>query len=180
MVASLTENYSVGGLLIGRTVAVLLTMTLSTSLAAREGPVPMAGHQLCLQVWLTISLLNDALALAGQVFTFTICDVSCLGSYSYITNLFVFCFKVSINQCRLSLQVNTRKGITSRLVWFYTEFCRLIIHFEVQKCCWNTLPPVMSCLLISFVINVDWRCDWNCTGGGSVLWVWVFLCAVHR
>ncbi|KAM0895219.1 hypothetical protein ACQ4PT_023985 [Festuca glaucescens] len=55
-----------GGLLIGRTVAVLLTMTLSTSLVAREGPVPMAGHQLCLQVWLTISLLNDALALAGQ------------------------------------------------------------------------------------------------------------------
>ncbi|CAD6270841.1 unnamed protein product [Miscanthus lutarioriparius] len=55
-----------GGLLIGRTIAVLLTMTLSTSLAAREGPVPMAGHQLCLQVWLTISLLNDALALAGQ------------------------------------------------------------------------------------------------------------------
>uniref|UniRef100_A0ACD5Y4F3 Uncharacterized protein n=1 Tax=Avena sativa TaxID=4498 RepID=A0ACD5Y4F3_AVESA len=55
-----------GGLLIGRTIAVLLTMTLSTSLVAREGPVPMAGHQLCLQVWLTISLLNDALALAGQ------------------------------------------------------------------------------------------------------------------
>ncbi|XP_051186152.1 protein DETOXIFICATION 44, chloroplastic isoform X2 [Lolium perenne] len=55
-----------GGLLIGRTVAVLLTMTLSTFLVAREGPVPMAGHQLCLQVWLTISLLNDALALAGQ------------------------------------------------------------------------------------------------------------------
>ncbi|KAL6905979.1 hypothetical protein ACP4OV_003580 [Aristida adscensionis] len=55
-----------GGFLIGRTIAVLLTMTLSTSLAAREGPVPMAGHQLCLQVWLTISLLNDALALAGQ------------------------------------------------------------------------------------------------------------------
>ncbi|KAG0528375.1 hypothetical protein BDA96_05G005700 [Sorghum bicolor] len=55
-----------GGLLIGRTIAVLLTMTLSTSLAARQGPVPMSGHQLCLQVWLTISLLNDALALAGQ------------------------------------------------------------------------------------------------------------------
>ncbi|KAI4991560.1 hypothetical protein ZWY2020_039946 [Hordeum vulgare] len=55
-----------GGLLIGRTIAVLLTMTLSTSLAAKEGAIPMAGHQLCLQVWLTISLLNDALALAGQ------------------------------------------------------------------------------------------------------------------
>ncbi|KAK1284785.1 hypothetical protein QJS10_CPB21g01432 [Acorus calamus] len=55
-----------GGLLIARTIAVLLTMTLSTSMAAREGPVPMAGHQICLQVWLAISLLNDALALAGQ------------------------------------------------------------------------------------------------------------------
>nr|CAD1822048.1 unnamed protein product [Ananas comosus var. bracteatus] len=55
-----------GALLIGRTVAVLLTMTLATSMAAREGPVPMAGHQICLQVWLAVSLLNDALALAGQ------------------------------------------------------------------------------------------------------------------
>ncbi|CAN6357354.1 unnamed protein product [Urochloa humidicola] len=52
-----------GGLLIGRTIAVLLTLTLSTSLAAREGP---AGYEICLQIWLTISLLNDALALAGQ------------------------------------------------------------------------------------------------------------------
>lgn len=55
-----------GAQLIGRTIAVLLTLTLSTSLAAREGPVPMAGYEICLQVWLTISLLNDALALAGQ------------------------------------------------------------------------------------------------------------------
>ncbi|MQL80688.1 hypothetical protein Taro_013135 [Colocasia esculenta] len=55
-----------GGLLIGRTIAVLITMTLSTSMAAREGPVAMAGHQICLQVWLAVSLLNDALALAGQ------------------------------------------------------------------------------------------------------------------
>ncbi|KAL6640660.1 hypothetical protein ACP70R_021783 [Stipagrostis hirtigluma subsp. patula] len=55
-----------GGLLIGRTIAVFLTLTLATSLATREGPVPMAGYEICLQVWLTISLLNDALALAGQ------------------------------------------------------------------------------------------------------------------
>ncbi|KAJ3684093.1 hypothetical protein LUZ61_013257 [Rhynchospora tenuis] len=55
-----------GGLLIGRTIAVWITMTLATSLAAREGPIPMAGHQICLQVWLAVSLLNDALALAGQ------------------------------------------------------------------------------------------------------------------
>ncbi|KAJ9180518.1 hypothetical protein P3X46_008749 [Hevea brasiliensis] len=55
-----------GGLLIGRTIAVLLTTTLATSMAAREGPTPMAGHQICMQVWLAVSLLNDALALAGQ------------------------------------------------------------------------------------------------------------------
>ncbi|KAJ9694061.1 hypothetical protein PVL29_009845 [Vitis rotundifolia] len=55
-----------GGLLIGRTLAVLATMTLATSMAAREGPIPMAGHQICLQVWLAISLLTDALALSGQ------------------------------------------------------------------------------------------------------------------
>ncbi|KAL5806824.1 hypothetical protein ACOSQ4_029557 [Xanthoceras sorbifolium] len=55
-----------GGLLIGRTIAVLLTMTLSTSLAAREGPISMAGHQICVQVWLAVSLVTDALALAGQ------------------------------------------------------------------------------------------------------------------
>ncbi|CAL5388861.1 unnamed protein product [Camellia sinensis] len=55
-----------GGLLIGRTLAVLVIMTLATSLAAREGPIPMAGHQICLQVWLAVSLLTDAIALAGQ------------------------------------------------------------------------------------------------------------------
>ncbi|KAF3329868.1 MATE efflux family protein 2 [Carex littledalei] len=61
-----TRYLKSGGLLIGRTIAVLLTTTLATSLAAREGPVPMAGYQICLQVWLAVSLLNDALALAGQ------------------------------------------------------------------------------------------------------------------
>jgi len=65
-----------GGLLIGRTIAVFLTLTLSTSLATREGPVPMAGYEICLQVWLTISLLNDALALAGQVCEITVVVLS--------------------------------------------------------------------------------------------------------
>ncbi|XP_076938902.1 protein DETOXIFICATION 44, chloroplastic-like [Bidens hawaiensis] len=55
-----------GGLLMSRSFAVLVTMTLSTSVAAREGSVPMAGHQICLEVWLALSLLTDALALAGQ------------------------------------------------------------------------------------------------------------------
>lgn len=53
--------------MIGRTIAVLATTTVSTSMAARLGPVPMAGHEICFQVWLAVSLLTDALALAGQV-----------------------------------------------------------------------------------------------------------------
>ncbi|KNA09603.1 hypothetical protein SOVF_152160 [Spinacia oleracea] len=55
-----------GGLLIGRTLSVLVPLTLATSMAAREGPVPMAGYQICVEIWMTISLLTDALALAGQ------------------------------------------------------------------------------------------------------------------
>lgn len=56
-----------GVLLTGRTVAVVGTITLSTSMAASAGPIQMAGHQICMQIWLAVSLLNDALALAGQV-----------------------------------------------------------------------------------------------------------------
>ncbi|KAL3691658.1 hypothetical protein R1sor_005309 [Riccia sorocarpa] len=55
-----------GGLLLGRTLANLFTMTLATSMAARLGAVPMAAHQICAQVWLAASLLSDSLALAGQ------------------------------------------------------------------------------------------------------------------
>ncbi|XP_073150602.1 protein DETOXIFICATION 44, chloroplastic isoform X3 [Henckelia pumila] len=55
-----------GALLTGRTIAVLVTTTIATSMAAHEGPIQMAGHQICFQVWLALSLLNDGLALAGQ------------------------------------------------------------------------------------------------------------------
>ncbi|XP_027369015.1 protein DETOXIFICATION 45, chloroplastic isoform X2 [Abrus precatorius] len=55
-----------GGFLLGRTLAVLTTMTLGTSMAARHGPVAMAAHQICMQVWLAVSLLTDALAASGQ------------------------------------------------------------------------------------------------------------------
>ncbi|KAG5547534.1 hypothetical protein RHGRI_013281 [Rhododendron griersonianum] len=58
--------YAVCGFLLGRTLAVLVTMTLGTSMAARQGPVAMAAHQICLQVWLAVSLLTDALAGSGQ------------------------------------------------------------------------------------------------------------------
>ncbi|XP_039019262.1 protein DETOXIFICATION 45, chloroplastic-like isoform X2 [Hibiscus syriacus] len=55
-----------GGFLIGRTLSVLITMTLGTSMAARQGSMPMAAHQICMQVWLAVSLLTDALATSGQ------------------------------------------------------------------------------------------------------------------
>lgn len=60
------QYFKSGALLTGRTMAVLMTTTLATSMAAREGPIEMAGHQICFQVWLALSLLNDGLALAGQ------------------------------------------------------------------------------------------------------------------
>ncbi|CAJ1808399.1 unnamed protein product [Sphenostylis stenocarpa] len=56
----------VGGLLTARTLAVFITVTLSTSVAAQQGPILVAGHQICMQAWLSVSLLTDALALAGQ------------------------------------------------------------------------------------------------------------------
>ncbi|XP_024379001.1 protein DETOXIFICATION 42 [Physcomitrium patens] len=55
-----------GGYLLARTMAILLVMTLATSMAARQGAIQMAGHQICLQIWLAASLLSDSIALAGQ------------------------------------------------------------------------------------------------------------------
>ncbi|XP_059281258.1 protein DETOXIFICATION 43-like [Lycium ferocissimum] len=46
--------------------AVTFCTTLSASLAARLRTVPMAAFQVCLQVWLTSSLLSDGLAVAAQ------------------------------------------------------------------------------------------------------------------
>ncbi|EFJ17255.1 hypothetical protein SELMODRAFT_114940 [Selaginella moellendorffii] len=62
----LRRFFSSGGLLFTRTIAILLTMTLATSMAAQEGVAPMAAHQICMQIWLAASLLSDSLALAGQ------------------------------------------------------------------------------------------------------------------
>lgn len=67
-----------GGFLIGRTLSLLITMTLGTSMAARQGPLAMAAHQICLQVWLAVSLLSDALAVSGQVFSLLIMIFSLL------------------------------------------------------------------------------------------------------
>ncbi|KAI9081978.1 hypothetical protein K1719_036240 [Acacia pycnantha] len=55
-----------GFLLLMRVIAVTFCVTLSASLAARQGSTYMAAFQVCLQVWLATSLLADGLAVAGQ------------------------------------------------------------------------------------------------------------------
>ncbi|XP_076898413.1 protein DETOXIFICATION 42-like [Bidens hawaiensis] len=55
-----------GFLLLMRVMAVTFCVTLSASLAARQGSTTMAAFQVCLQVWLATSLLADGLAVAGQ------------------------------------------------------------------------------------------------------------------
>lgn len=60
------SGHHAGFLLLARVIAVTICVTLAASLAARLGPTPMAAFQVCLQVWMTSSLLADGLAVAGQ------------------------------------------------------------------------------------------------------------------
>ncbi|GAA0144083.1 transporter [Lithospermum erythrorhizon] len=55
-----------GFLLLARVIAVTFCVTLAASMAARLGTTSMAAFQICLQVWMTSSLLADGLAVAGQ------------------------------------------------------------------------------------------------------------------
>ncbi|XP_062173806.1 protein DETOXIFICATION 43-like [Alnus glutinosa] len=55
-----------GFLTLTRVIAVTSCVTFAAALAARQGPTPMAAFQICLQVWLTSSLLGGGLAVAGQ------------------------------------------------------------------------------------------------------------------
>ncbi|XP_059075917.1 protein DETOXIFICATION 42 isoform X3 [Cryptomeria japonica] len=63
---TMTPLYATGLLLLARVTAVTFCLTLAASMAARQGPVPMAAFQICMQIWMATSLLADALALAGQ------------------------------------------------------------------------------------------------------------------
>ncbi|XP_022748541.1 protein DETOXIFICATION 45, chloroplastic-like isoform X4 [Durio zibethinus] len=75
-----------GGFLLGRTLAVLITMTLGTSMAARQGSLYMAAHQICMQVWLAVSLLTDALAASGQALIASYLSKGELKTVKEITN----------------------------------------------------------------------------------------------
>ncbi|WCJ32784.1 MATE efflux family protein [Euphorbia peplus] len=76
-----------GGFLLGRTLAAVMTITLSTSMAARQGAIAMAAHQICLQVWLSVSLLVDAQAASSQAL---IASSAAKGDYSRVKEI-TFC-----------------------------------------------------------------------------------------
>ncbi|KAL4616444.1 hypothetical protein ACB092_07G199300 [Castanea dentata] len=82
-----------GGFLLGRTLAVLITMTLGTSMAARQGPVAMAAHQICIQVWLAVSLLTDALAASGQAL---IASSFSKGDYQSVKDITDYVLKIGL------------------------------------------------------------------------------------
>lgn len=60
-----------GKALVVRTVALRGSFTLSAAVAARIGVAELAAHQIVLQVWGTLALALDAVAIAGQSLTGT-------------------------------------------------------------------------------------------------------------
>ncbi|XP_059063596.1 protein DETOXIFICATION 44, chloroplastic isoform X2 [Cryptomeria japonica] len=113
-----------GGLLLGRTVAILVTMTLGTSMAARQGAIAMAAHQICIQVWLAVSLLTDSLALAGQALV-----ASAVAKKDY-KKAKVVAFRI--------LKIGLGCGLASALILFvgFTHFSKLFTNdtavFEIM------------------------------------------------
>lgn len=56
----------VGGDLLVRTAALRGALLLATAIATRLGPVPLAAHAIAFEVWSTLALVLDALAIAAQ------------------------------------------------------------------------------------------------------------------
>ncbi|KAJ4715868.1 Protein DETOXIFICATION [Melia azedarach] len=82
-----------GGFLLARTLSVLITMTLGTSMAARQGSDAMAAHQICMQVWLAVSLLTDALASSGQAL---IASYLSKGDFKTVRDITNFVLKIGV------------------------------------------------------------------------------------
>ncbi|KAH9710692.1 protein DETOXIFICATION 45 [Citrus sinensis] len=82
-----------GGYLLGRTLAAVMTITLSTSIAARQGALAMAAHQICLQVWLSVSMLADAQAASGQAL---IASSFAKGDYNTVKEITHFALKTGL------------------------------------------------------------------------------------
>lgn len=67
--ATMKSLLSAGRALVVRTVALRGSFTLSAAVAARIGVAELAAHQVVLQVWGTLALALDAVAIAGQSLT---------------------------------------------------------------------------------------------------------------
>ncbi|KAK0582769.1 hypothetical protein LWI29_029354 [Acer saccharum] len=86
-------NDSSGGFLMGRTLAVLMTMTLGTSMVAHQGSNAMAAHQICMQVRLAVSLLSDSLAASGKAL---VASYSSRGDFKTVKEITNFVLKIGV------------------------------------------------------------------------------------
>ena len=64
--ADMAPFLSAGGAVLMRTALLLGTKTLASATATHLGPVPIASHQVVMQLWLLSSLVIDSVAVAGQ------------------------------------------------------------------------------------------------------------------
>eukprot|EP00899_Mesostigma_viride_P007186 jgi/Mesvir1/16469/Mv10029-RA.2 len=55
-----------GGAVLVRTLVLFATKTLASAVATRQGTIPMAAHQVGMQLWVFASLVVDSLAVTGQ------------------------------------------------------------------------------------------------------------------
>ncbi|PWA51569.1 MATE efflux family protein [Artemisia annua] len=112
-----------GGFLLGRTLSVLITTTLATSMAARQGPIAMAAHQICLQVWLAVSLITDALSSSGQAL---IASSVSEGDYRSVKDITYFVLKIGfVTGVTLAVILGLSFGSIATLFTKDTEVLRI-------------------------------------------------------
>ncbi|KAK1559963.1 hypothetical protein Q3G72_020580 [Acer saccharum] len=88
-----TKTPVICGFLMGRTLAVLMTMTLGTSMVAHQGSNAMAAHQICMQVRLAVSLLSDSLAASGKAL---VASYSSRGDFKTVKEITNFVLKIGV------------------------------------------------------------------------------------
>ncbi|XP_062080790.1 protein DETOXIFICATION 45, chloroplastic-like [Humulus lupulus] len=108
-----------GSFLLGRTLAVLTTMTLGTSMAARQGPVAMTAHQICIQVWLAVSLLVDALGASAHALS---ASYMFRGDYKTVKEIAHYVLKVRL--LKGSITFNNILYVTERQEIYHISYVR--------------------------------------------------------
>ncbi|GAV60111.1 LOW QUALITY PROTEIN: LysM domain-containing protein/MatE domain-containing protein [Cephalotus follicularis] len=140
-----------GGFLIGRTLAVLLTMTLGTSMAARQGPVAMAAHQICMQVWLAVSLLTDALAASGQAL---IASYLSKGDFSTLKEVTNFVLKIGLFT---GLSLAAILGVSFKsLATLFTKDAAVLGIVRTGVLVAYLCSVILSFFNLFFVLHVEW------------------------